>query len=159
MALTLLCWPTLSQMGAGGTAVVVEPSHQYPITCCCCVPDGSRGAVWHNGIWHGSMSETKACHWIPPCRKKWHLLTFINACWMFTETRQWVWAQWGGGRCVSAVVTVTVGHLCWCRFLWVWRADSYSLLTKHKKGWFVAESMLYQVVSLCSWCWLSFPWK
>jgi len=24
-------------------AVVVEPSHHYPITCCCCVTDGSRG--------------------------------------------------------------------------------------------------------------------
>jgi len=29
----------------GGMAVEVEPSHQYPITCCCCVTDGSRGDI------------------------------------------------------------------------------------------------------------------
>jgi len=37
----LLCWPT-SDADGGGTAVDVEPSHQYSITC---VTDGSRGAV------------------------------------------------------------------------------------------------------------------
>jgi len=63
-------------------------------------------ANWQNGVWHGSVNEAKVCHWIP-CRKKWHPLTFINASWMFLETKQWMWAQWGGGCCVSAVVTVT----------------------------------------------------
>lgn len=29
-----------------GMAVEVEPSHQYPIPCCCCVTDGSKGAQW-----------------------------------------------------------------------------------------------------------------
>ena len=43
--LILLCWPTTSEVDAGGTAVAVEPSHQYPIACRCCVTDGSRGAV------------------------------------------------------------------------------------------------------------------
>ena len=43
--LTLLCWPTTSEVDAGGTAVAVEPSHQYPTACRCCVTDGSRGAV------------------------------------------------------------------------------------------------------------------
>ena len=41
----LSCWPMTSEADIGGTAVEVEPSHQYPITCCCCVTDGSRGAV------------------------------------------------------------------------------------------------------------------
>ena len=27
-------------------------------------------------------------------RKKMHLLTFINPCWVFMETKQWMWAQW-----------------------------------------------------------------
>ena len=33
----------------------------------------------------------------------------------FRETEQWMWAQWGGRSCTSAVVTMAVGHLCWCR--------------------------------------------
>ena len=38
--------------------------------------------------------------------KKWCLLMFINICWMFMETKQWMLAQWGGRWCISAVVTV-----------------------------------------------------
>ena len=34
--------------------------------------------------------------------KKWHPLTFINTCWMFMETKQWMWAQGGGGYSVSS---------------------------------------------------------
>ena len=34
-----------------------------------------------------------------------HPLTFIDACWKFMETKRWMWAQWGSGWCVSAVVT------------------------------------------------------
>ena len=34
-------------------------------------------------------------------------MTFINACWMFTETKQWMLAQWGGGWRFSAVATAT----------------------------------------------------
>jgi len=41
----LLCPPTRSLTNVGGMAVEAEPSHQNPITCCCCVTDGSRGAV------------------------------------------------------------------------------------------------------------------
>jgi len=54
--------------------------------------------------------------------KKWHPLTFINSCWTFMKTKHWMWAQWGSGWCGSAVVTSTVAHLCWCRFLWSWHA-------------------------------------
>ena len=48
--------------------------------------------------------------------KKMHSWTFIDTCWMFTKTSQWMWAQSGGGWSFSAVATVTVGHLSWCRF-------------------------------------------
>jgi len=41
----LLCWPKISEVGGGGVAVEVELSNQYPITFCCCVTDGSRGAL------------------------------------------------------------------------------------------------------------------
>ena len=40
----LICWPTTSEMDVGGRAVEAEPSHQYFISFCCCVTDGSRGA-------------------------------------------------------------------------------------------------------------------
>ena len=64
-----LCWPMMTEVYVGGTAVVTEPSHQYSITSCCCVTDDRRGAVWQNGHWHGSADEAKVCHWIPPCGK------------------------------------------------------------------------------------------
>jgi len=34
-----------SEVDVGGIAVDIEHSHQYPFTFCCCVTDGSRGAV------------------------------------------------------------------------------------------------------------------
>jgi len=82
--------PMTSEADVGGTAVEVEPSHQHPVTCCCCETDGSRGAVWLNGVWHGSADEAKVWDWIPPLR-------FIDTCWTFMETKQWMSAQWGSG--------------------------------------------------------------
>ena len=61
---------TMSDAGVGGMAVDVESSHQYSITFCCHVADGSRGAVWQNGFWHGRAYEAKVWNLIPPCRKK-----------------------------------------------------------------------------------------
>ena len=75
MCPVLLCRPITSEVDAGGMAVGAEPSHQYCITFCCCVTNGSRGAVWQNGIWHGSAYEANVCNLIPPCRKNgsyWH---------------------------------------------------------------------------------------
>ena len=45
--------------------------------------------------------------------KKQHPLTFFDVCWMFLETKQWLCAQWGGGRCVSAVMIAMwkAGHI------------------------------------------------
>jgi len=98
---------TISEVDVDCMAVEVEPSHQYSITCCCHMTDSSWGTVWQNGGWHESMDEAKVCHWIPPCGKKWHPLTFTDACETFVETKQWVWAQWGSGWCVSEVATTT----------------------------------------------------
>ena len=39
----LLYWPTVSEVDVGDMAIEVEPSHQYSLTYCCCVSDGSRG--------------------------------------------------------------------------------------------------------------------
>ena len=84
----ILCWPTTSEADVCGMTVEVEPYGQHSILCCCRVTDGRRGAVWLNGICHGSVGEAKVWHWIPPCGKKLHLLTSINACWMFMKTKQ-----------------------------------------------------------------------
>ena len=65
----LLCLLTISEADVGGIAAGVEPSHQWPVTCCCCSTHGSRGAVWQNGIRHGSVDRAKGCYWIPPCGK------------------------------------------------------------------------------------------
>ena len=57
----------------------------------------------------------------------------IDICWTFLETKQWMWAQWVVW--ISAVVTVTVGHLCRWRFPWAQQAGSCSLLAKMQTYW------------------------
>jgi hypothetical protein len=57
----LLCWPTTSEANVVYMAVEVEPSRQNSVKFCCSATDGSRGAVWQNGVWHGSAYETKVC--------------------------------------------------------------------------------------------------
>ena len=45
-------------------------------------------------------------NWIPSCRKM--APTDIHQfSWAFMESKQWMWAQWGSGWCVSAVATAT----------------------------------------------------
>jgi len=39
----------MSEEDFGGMAVEIEPSHQYSITFCCCVTNGSRQNVTLNG--------------------------------------------------------------------------------------------------------------
>jgi len=41
----LLSCPTLSEVDVGGMAVEIEPFHQYSVTFCCHVADGSRRTV------------------------------------------------------------------------------------------------------------------
>jgi len=106
------CLPMTSEVDVGGIAVEAELSHQYSITFCCHVTDGSKGALWQNDTWQGSVYKAKVCHWIPPYGKKLCPLTFTDTFWTFMETKEWIWAQWGGWLCVSAVVAVTMGDLC-----------------------------------------------
>jgi len=66
--------------------------HRYPATCWCRVTDGSRGAVWQNGVWHGSEYEG-----VPLNSSTWEKMApsdIIDACWTFMDTKQ-MWAQWG----------------------------------------------------------------
>ena len=107
MPSVLLCWPMTSEADVAVMAVEAQPSHQHSITCCCYATDGSKGTVWQNGIRCGSADEAKVSDWVPPCGKKWHVLMFIDVCWTFVETKEWMWAHWGGGWCISAVMTAT----------------------------------------------------
>ena len=81
----LLCRPTLPEVDVGGTAVEFEPSHQRSIALCCCVTDGSWGAVWQNDAWYGIAYEEKMWNRIPPCGKKtcthWHSLMLADYLW------------------------------------------------------------------------------
>ena len=61
---------------------------------------------------------------------KWQTLAFLDVYWMFMETSQCIWAQWGGGWCISAVGIVTVGQFCWRRFWLVQHAAFCSLPMK-----------------------------
>jgi len=88
-----LCWLTTSEAD-GGMAAEVEQSHQYSITFCCCVTDGSRGTIWQNGIWHGSVYEAEAWNPVPPHR--WNSthslelgsLTFAVCLWRSNSRRE-----------------------------------------------------------------------
>jgi len=76
--------PVISINFSGDITVQVEPSWHYPITCCCHVTDGSRGAFWQSGSWHGCTDEVKVSHWTPPCGKNWihwHSLTLAERLW------------------------------------------------------------------------------
>ena len=80
-------WPTTSEGDSGGMAVGAEPSHQCSVICCCCVTDGSRRALWQNGVCLGSEDEAKACHWVPPCGKNgthWHSSVLAECFWRST---------------------------------------------------------------------------
>ena len=84
MPLILLCWPTVSEVNVGGMAIEAESSHQYYITYCCHVTDGSRGAVGQNDTWYGSAYEAKLCHWVPPYKK----MAFTDIQSMLAESLQ-----------------------------------------------------------------------
>jgi len=101
----LLWWPTISEVDNVGMAVEVEPSHQYSVTFRCHETWQQRGSLtkwcltWKR-IGNKWVSLNSSMH------KKWHPLTFTDACWMLIETNQWMWMQWGRGWCISAVMTV-----------------------------------------------------
>ena len=69
---------------SSGLVVETELLHQYFITFCCYVTNGSRWTVWHSDIWHGRVCETKVWNWIPSWRKnctQWHSLMLLEHLW------------------------------------------------------------------------------
>ena len=98
----ILCWPKKPEADVGVIAVEAEPSHQYSVTCCCCVTDGSRGALWQNSIWNGNVHEAKVCHWILL-----HSKNGMNIHWQLLNVYGVDVSTVRGEWCISAVVTVT----------------------------------------------------
>ena len=87
----LLCWPTVSEADVGNTDVEVEPFYHHSIAFCCCGTDGSREAVWQNGIWHGSMYEYSSIlseYWCKPTSGCWHKEVVSGAF------QQWHFSVW-----------------------------------------------------------------
>lgn len=122
------CWPTPSEVNAGGMAAEVESLHQYLVMCCCIVTEEqsdqmgltwkcgcSKGVGLNSSMWHSSMF---AEHWG----------TTNSGC-EHTE-------GWG---CVSAVEMAKVGNLTGadlCKHCM--HASSCSMLVKiHSLWWWL----------------------
>ena len=90
-----------------------------------CDRQGSKGAAWQCLRWKYRWSRSVSLN--SSMWKKWHALALVSACWAFMGTKQWMWAQGGGGWCVSAVAAA------------IWKMsyvpDSHVQLSHHKKSW------------------------
>ena len=149
-------------MVVGGMAVEAQPSHQYSTTFCCCVTDGSRGAVWQNSIWHWSGYEAKMCHWIPLCGKKgthWHSLTLAEYLWGPDSGCEHCEAVGGTfqkrnrpNSCKTVVTSVSAYFYKYGKKALVhcWQKCTANGGDYTEKKYFVAENLLYQVMLLCS---------
>jgi len=85
----VLCWPTTSEADVGGTLVEAEPSYialnfvaVWQITA-----EGQSDRMVSD--MEERMKQRCGTEFLHP--KKWHPLTFIDACWVVMETKQWMW--------------------------------------------------------------------
>ena len=76
------------------------------ITFYCLVTDGSRGAFWQNGIWHGSAYEAKMCHSIHSLRK-------YCTCWHSLMLAKYLWRPSSGCGCEHSEVVGGVFQQWW----------------------------------------------
>jgi len=140
-------------------ALKVEPSHHYSVIFCYCVTDGRRGAVWHNGIWHGIQRivyEAKVCPWIPDVAKMapvgihWYLLNvYGNQTVDMTTVRKWVVPSSSGDSnveqatfrmatysCHIMTLSVSISSSAWIDGIqpenWAW---SWILASTHWELW------------------------
>jgi len=125
----MLCWPTKLEADVGGMAVASEPSTNIPLHF---VAVWQMAAEGHSDRMVSDMEERMKQRYGTEflCVEKMQQLSFTDVCWTFLEDKEWMWAQWGSGWCISAVATATEDHLCCCRFLWAWLANSCSLVAK-----------------------------
>jgi len=125
----LLCLPTTSEADGGGAVVEAEPSHQYSVTFCCYVTDGSRRAIWQNGVWPGNVYEVKVWNWIPLCRKngtRWHSLMLAECFWRPNSRREHSeavggvfqqWQQWHERQAMFWMVMHSCQTMIWSIYL------------------------------------------
>ena len=147
--LILWCSRTTSEVDIGGMEEEVELSHPYSVMFCFHETDGSKGAVWQMASdMEVQMKQKYVTEFVHAGRMA--PVTFIDACWMFMETKQWMWAQWSSGWCVSSVATAT----------WkTWHvSDSHAQLSHHEmKSISISSSMWIFVLQAgdCGWRWIS----
>ena len=86
----------------GGMTVEVQPSCQYFIIFVA-IRQMAAEAQTHKIKPNMKLDMKKRCIIEFLHEKKLHPLTFVDTCWMFLETKQWMSAQWHVGWCISAV--------------------------------------------------------
>ena len=111
--------------------VEVEPSCQYSITFCYHATDGSRGEVWQNGIWHGSVYEAEVWDWLPPSGGEcinWHSLTFAELSWRpnsgceHSEAVGGAFQEWWQGQERQAMLSHNeINSISICSSTWIGR--------------------------------------
>ena len=78
----LSCQPMSSEADVGATALEVEPFHQYPITFCCRVTNGSRGALWqrpNSGCEHSEVVHFSGTLWMQiVTSEEWKFFFIVN---------------------------------------------------------------------------------
>ena len=145
----LLCWPTTSEADVCGIAVEVEPSHQYPVTCCCHVIDDSRGALWQNTIltWKCRCrkgGELNSSMW----KKIAHLWRPISRC---VHVKWWVVCFSSGDSDSVSPLLVQISSCTACRLLFITSKKSIANdCVCVEKILSAAENLLYQILLLCS---------
>jgi len=131
-------------------------SHQYSITFCCHVTDGSRGA--ESGKWCLTWKciLSKGLLLNPSMKRKQHPLQFNSGCWTFTEAKQWRstvkrWVRFSRGWqwqwFASSADFYKCGKQALLHHWWKCTANDGDCV---EKLCFVAENLLYQIVLLCS---------
>ena len=120
----LLYWPMRSEVDVCwyGSRSWIFPLHFFFY----CTTDGSRASDkmasdMEMGMKQRYVTEFFHLEKMVPTDIHWCLLNVNGDQTVDMTIVKWWW-------CVSAVVTVTVGHLCWCRFLQAQHARSCLLL-------------------------------
>ena len=89
--------------------------------------------------------------------KKMASIYIHDACWMATETKLWLWAPWGSGCSVSALVKIFECSMqALLHHWWKCTADGGDCA---EKECYAAENFLYHIMLSCSLYLLWFKWK
>ena len=121
----LSCWLMLSEVNVSGMAEEVEPSCQYSVTFCCCMTDGSRRAVWQDGVWRRNAYEVKLCIRIPLCWKMaptdihWRLLNVYEDQVIVRAEREWMVRFSSGNSSSGSPLLVQIAMCMTCRLLFM----------------------------------------